>query len=48
MLGDVLDDYDSIEGARRDYGIVITAGDLAVDQEMPEKLWKEMRSRAGA
>jgi N-methylhydantoinase B len=30
---DVIDGYVSIEGARRDYGVVITPGTFAVDQE---------------
>jgi len=48
VLGDVLDGYVSIEGAREDYGVVITPGDLAVDQEMTEQLRKQIRTGAGA
>jgi len=48
VLGEVLDGYVSIEGARRDYGVVITPRGPAVHQEMTENLRKEMRSRAGA
>ena len=48
VLGDVLDEYVSIESARRDYGVVLT-GDLweltlAVDIEATAKLRAEMRT----
>jgi N-methylhydantoinase B len=48
VLGDVLDEYVSVEAARRDYGIVLT-GDLweltlAIDHEATAKLRDEMRA----
>jgi N-methylhydantoinase B len=48
VLGDVLDEYVSIEAARRDYGVVLT-GDLweltlAVDHEATAKCRDEMRA----
>ncbi len=48
VLGDVLDEYVSIESARRDYGVVLT-GDLweltlAVDAEATARLRAEMRA----
>jgi hypothetical protein len=38
VLGDVLDGYVSIEGAREDYGVVIDEQKLTVDQEATERL----------
>jgi N-methylhydantoinase B len=48
VLEDVLDEYVSIEGARRDYGVVLT-GDLweltlAIDREATQRLRDEMRA----
>jgi N-methylhydantoinase B len=48
VLGDVLDEYVSVEGARRDYGVVLT-GDLweltlAVDHDATDRLRAEMRA----
>jgi len=46
VLDDVLDEYVSVEGARRDYGVVLTgtldALDLAVDRAATERLRAEM------
>jgi N-methylhydantoinase B len=52
VLGDVLDEYVSVERARRDYGVVLT-GDLweltlAVDVEATERLRAEMRAQRAA
>ena len=49
MLDDVLDEYVSVEAARRDYGVVLT-GDLweltlAVDAAATARLRAEMRAR---
>lgn len=38
VLGDVLDGYVSIEGARQDYGVVIDAATLALDTEQTKQL----------
>jgi len=38
VLEDVLDEYVSVEGARRDYGVVIDAGLLQVDEEATRRL----------
>jgi N-methylhydantoinase B len=50
VLDDVWDEYVSIEGARRDYGVVVTgtleAMDLAVDDEATAALRAEMREAA--
>jgi N-methylhydantoinase B len=51
VLEDVLDEYVSVEGARRDYGVVLT-GDLweltlAVDYEATARLRAEMRAARG-
>ena len=51
VLDDVWDEYVSVEGARRDYGVVITgtleAMDLALDYEATKKLRAE-RAKEGA
>jgi N-methylhydantoinase B/oxoprolinase/acetone carboxylase alpha subunit len=39
---DVLDDYVSIEGAKRDYGVILNPDILEVDQEATVKLRKEL------
>jgi N-methylhydantoinase B len=48
VLDDVLDEYVSIEGARRDYGVVITGSledlTLALDDTATERLRAEMRA----
>jgi N-methylhydantoinase B len=51
VLDDVLDEYVSVEGARRDYGVVLT-GDLweltlAIDREATARLRTEMRAARG-
>jgi len=38
VLGDVLDGYVSIQGAREDYGVVITENSLSIDREATEIL----------
>jgi len=48
VLGDVLDGYVSIEGARDDYGVVIAPNGQTVDREMTEQLRRQMRLRSGA
>jgi N-methylhydantoinase B len=49
VLDDVLDEYVSIEGARRDYGVVLTGSleqlDLAIDDAATETLRAELRAR---
>jgi N-methylhydantoinase B len=49
VLDDVPDEYVSVEGARRDYGVVLTGSledlTLAVDARATEQLRAEMRSR---
>ena len=49
MLEDVLDEYVSVEGARRDYGVVLIGSledlTLAVDRPATDALRAEMRSR---
>ncbi|TMA53826.1 MAG: hypothetical protein E6J75_14810 [Deltaproteobacteria bacterium] len=48
VLEDVLDEYVSVEGARRDYGVVLTGAlddlTLAVDPEATARLRAEMRA----
>ncbi len=48
VLDDVLDEYVSVEGARRDYGVVLTGSlaalDLAVDQPATEALRATLRA----
>jgi N-methylhydantoinase B len=47
VLDDVLDEYVSVEGARRDYGVVLTGSleelTLAVDEVATKSLRDEMR-----
>lgn len=45
---DVLDEYVSLEGARRDYGVVLDPGSLEIDVGATEALRREMRSRKEA
>jgi N-methylhydantoinase B len=40
VLEDVLDEYVSLEGARRDYGVVIDERTMKVDQEATERVRK--------
>jgi N-methylhydantoinase B len=51
VLDDVLDEYVSVESARRDYGVVLTGSledlTLAVDQAATERLRAEMRAARG-
>ncbi len=51
VLDDVLDEYVSAEGARRDYGVVLTGSlaelDLAVDETATAQLRDERRRKAG-
>jgi N-methylhydantoinase B len=52
VLDDVLDEYVSVEAARREYGVVLT-GDLwaltlAIDREATQRLRAEMRATRGA
>jgi N-methylhydantoinase B len=44
VLGDVLDGYVSIQGAREDYGVVIEAGSLKIDRAATAKLRQARRS----
>jgi N-methylhydantoinase B len=44
VLGDVLDGYVSIEGAREDYGVVIRQEELGIDWEATEKLREQRRT----
>src|SRR6059036_239647 len=52
VLDDVLDEYVSVEGARRDYGVVLAGSleelTLAVDHVATERLRAEMRAGRGA
>ena len=47
VLDDVLDEYVSVEGARRDYGVVLTGSledlTLAIDTDATDALRSEMR-----
>ena len=47
LLDDVLDEYVSVEGAARDYGVVLTGSledlTLAVDEPATERLRSDMR-----
>lgn len=51
VLADVWDEYVSIDGARRDYGVVVTGSlddmDLAIDLEATEKLRAELAEKRG-
>jgi N-methylhydantoinase B len=48
VLDDVLDEYVSVEGARRDYGVVLTGSledlTLAIDDDATTALRAELRS----
>jgi N-methylhydantoinase B len=44
VLGDVLDGYVSIEGAREDYGVVVRQKDLGIDWETTMKLREQRRT----
>ena len=44
VLGDVLDGYVSIEGAREDYGVVISENSLSIDKEATEILRRAKRA----
>lgn len=48
VLRDVLDEYVSIEGARRDYGVVIDPVNLTVDEDATRQLREERRHEARA
>ena len=47
VLRDVLDEYVSMEGARRDYGVIIDPISLTVDEAATRKLREEMRGACG-
>jgi N-methylhydantoinase B len=44
VLGDVLDGYVSIDGAREDYGVVVVADEWAIDQAGTEALRNQRRA----
>jgi N-methylhydantoinase B len=50
VLDDVLDEYVSVEGARRDYGVVLSGSledlTLAIDEAATTKLRAEMRKKS--
>jgi N-methylhydantoinase B len=46
VLADVLDGYVSVEGARRDYAVVIHESQLAIDIEATRRLRRDLRRRA--
>ena len=52
MLDDVWDEYVSVEGAHRDYGVVITgtleAMDLAIDYDATKQLRADRSEEGGA
>ena len=52
VLDDVLDEYVSVEGARRDYGVVLTGSledlTLAIDSAATEALREELKATADA
>jgi N-methylhydantoinase B len=52
VLDDVLDEYVSVEGARRDYGVVLTGSlaelTLAVDDDATKELRGQLRAAAKA
>lgn len=43
VLSDILDEYVSIEGARRDYGVVVDPASLVVDEAATEALRRSLR-----
>jgi N-methylhydantoinase B len=45
VLGDVLDGYVSVNGARADYGVVINENSLSIDRSATEELRRERRTR---
>lgn len=45
VLGDVLDGYVSVNGARVDYGVVINENGLSIDRSATEELRRERRTR---
>ena len=45
VLGDVLDGYVSMQGAREDYGVVIVPGKLTIDLRATETLRRDRRVR---
>jgi N-methylhydantoinase B len=45
VLGDVLDGYVSVNGAREDYGVVIKENSLSIDRSATEELRRERRTR---
>jgi N-methylhydantoinase B len=47
VLGDVLDGYVSVNGAREDYGVVINENGLSIDRGATEQLRRERRTRIG-
>jgi N-methylhydantoinase B len=47
VLRDVLDEYVSLEGARREYGVVIDPATLTVDETATQKLRAELRNATG-
>jgi len=52
VLDDVLDEYVSVEGARRDYGVVLTGSlddlTLAVDERATANLREKLRAQRAA
>src|SRR3989337_4197439 len=46
VLGDVLDGYVTLRGARDDYGVVINSENLSVDYEATESLRKQKRAQS--
>jgi len=48
VLRDVLDEYVSVDGARRDYGVVIDPVSATVDEEATARLRAQMRTGAGS
>jgi N-methylhydantoinase B len=48
VLEDVLDEYVSLEGARRDYGVVIDEGDMKIDEQATTTLRKQMAAERKA
>jgi N-methylhydantoinase B len=42
VLEDVLDEYVSVAGARRDYGVVIVEGEMTVDEAATRALRESM------
>jgi N-methylhydantoinase B len=48
VRNDVLDGYVTVEGAQRDYGVVLKGADMAIDAAATEQMRAGMRRAAAA